>query len=215
MCLEHHDEYDTQTSQSKGLTRAEAIRFRSDVHQWVGYQLGESASVLKKERIEVRGATPISISYLDRLTSQSAEETWLREYEENLIHLSKELRPHPAGELVRSIRGAKGGYTLAMPAERLTLAEIIAVIEGPIRFVQCTGRHSATDADCDLLDVCPVKRPVQRIHEKLSIFLEQITLAGIVSDAEGADRIVDLSVDGAVIGSAPVFAKYAVTRTEA
>ncbi len=119
------------------------------------------------------------------------------------------------GELVRSIRGAKGGYTLAMPAERLTLAEIIAVIEGPIRFVQCTGRHSATDADCDLLDVCPVKRPVQRIHEKLSIFLEQITLAGIVSDAEGADRIVDLSVDGAVIGNAPVFAKYAVTRTEA
>lgn len=119
------------------------------------------------------------------------------------------------GELVRSIRGAKGGYKLAMPATRLTLADIITVVEGPIRFVQCTGQHTATDADCDLLDVCPVKRPVQRIHEKMSIFLEQITLADIVNDTDGGDRIVGLSVDGAAIESTPAFTKYRTTKTEA
>lgn len=119
------------------------------------------------------------------------------------------------GELVRSIRGAKGGYQLAMPAERLTLVDVISAVEGPIRFVQCTGQRGETETDCDLLDTCPVKRPVHRIHEKLTIFLEQITIADIVRDAEGGDRMVDLSVDGAVLGNAPVFAKYPATRAEA
>jgi len=33
MCLEHHDQYDTRTSQSKGLTAREAKRFRKDLHE--------------------------------------------------------------------------------------------------------------------------------------------------------------------------------------
>jgi Rrf2 family protein len=119
------------------------------------------------------------------------------------------------GELVRSIRGAKGGYTLAMPAARLTLADIIAVVEGPIRFVQCTGQHAATDEDCDLLSVCPVKRPAQRIHEKLSIFLEQITLADIVDDTKGREQIVGLSVGGTAMDNAAVLTKCGTTKTEA
>lgn len=31
LCLEHHDEYDTRTSQSKGLTRAEIERYRREL----------------------------------------------------------------------------------------------------------------------------------------------------------------------------------------
>ena len=42
-------------------------------------------------------------------------------------------------ELVRSIRGAKGGYTLSRPADQITLETIIRAIEGPVRFVQCTA----------------------------------------------------------------------------
>ncbi len=32
LCLEHHDEYDSQTSQSKGLTQAEIRSYRDDLH---------------------------------------------------------------------------------------------------------------------------------------------------------------------------------------
>jgi len=116
--------------------------------------------------------------------------------------------------LVRSIRGAKGGYALAMPAERLTLAAIIAAVEGPIRFVQCTGRRDATDSTCDLLDVCPVKAPVHRIHEKLASFLERITLADIVRDLDEAEPGVALSVDGAVVREAPDFAQMRPQKTK-
>ena len=33
MCLEHHDQYDAHTSQSKGLTPREARRFRKGLHE--------------------------------------------------------------------------------------------------------------------------------------------------------------------------------------
>jgi FeS assembly SUF system regulator len=42
----------------------------------------------------------------------------------------------PAG-LMTSHRGAAGGYTLARPAEDITMAEIIAALEGPIALTAC------------------------------------------------------------------------------
>lgn len=38
--------------------------------------------------------------------------------------------------LVRSQRGAEGGYWLARPAEHITLAEIIRAVEGPLAHVR-------------------------------------------------------------------------------
>ena len=41
--------------------------------------------------------------------------------------------------LVRSQRGAEGGYWLAKPAEEVTLAEVVRAIEGPIANVRGEG----------------------------------------------------------------------------
>lgn len=40
------------------------------------------------------------------------------------------------GGLVRSQRGAEGGYRLARPAQEVTLADIIRVVEGPMASVR-------------------------------------------------------------------------------
>src|SRR5687767_8530801 len=42
-----------------------------------------------------------------------------------LLHLK-------GGGIVVSMRGAAGGYQLAMPAEEITLAEILTLIDGPL-----------------------------------------------------------------------------------
>jgi len=101
------------------------------------------------------------------------------------------------GELVRSTRGTKGGYSLAVPAEGITLADIIDAIEGPVRFVQCSGDHTGPEGNCDLLHSCPVTRPVRKVHDRLVEFLGQITLAQIAFDSEFGDRGVALSREGA------------------
>ena len=61
-----------------------------------------------------------------------------------------------AGILV-SHRGAKGGYTLARSPGEISIAEIVAAVEGPIALTEC----SAGGPDlCVLEPFCPV-RPVR------------------------------------------------------
>lgn len=59
-----------------------------------------------------------------------------------------------AAGLLRSVRGAGGGFQLARPAAAVTLAEIIEAIEGPIAMTSCVedGRH-----DCALEGSCKVQ----------------------------------------------------------
>lgn len=97
-------------------------------------------------------------------------------------------------ELIRSIRGAKGGYTLAMPAERITLDTIIHAIEGPVRFVQCASDSHKGESECELTDICPVTMPVQKVHAKLKAFLGAVTLADIAHDPSYGEHVVPIGV---------------------
>ncbi|HWL95632.1 MAG TPA: Rrf2 family transcriptional regulator [Phycisphaerae bacterium] len=99
------------------------------------------------------------------------------------------------GELVTSLRGARGGYSLAKRPETISLADIVIAVEGPIRLAQCTAHGTRDDDVCELLDICPVKRPVQRIHARLENFLGQITLADIVRESEDTGTRVALSLN--------------------
>ena len=56
--------------------------------------------------------------------------------------------------LLRSMRGANGGVTLARPAAAITLADIVEAVEGPIAMTSCVdaARH-----DCTLEEACAVK----------------------------------------------------------
>jgi FeS assembly SUF system regulator len=56
--------------------------------------------------------------------------------------------------LLKSVRGAGGGFRLARPAAMITLVEIVEAIEGPIALTSCveTGRH-----DCSLEGHCAVQ----------------------------------------------------------
>ena len=92
------------------------------------------------------------------------------------------------GELVRSLRGAKGGYTLARRPDSITLADIIMTIEGPVRFVQCASKPSPGKEACPRISTCPVSRPVRKVHNQLNDFLKQVTLAQIAFDEDFGGR---------------------------
>jgi Rrf2 family protein len=103
------------------------------------------------------------------------------------------------GEVVRSMRGTKGGYALAMPADRITLAAVIQAIEGPIRFVQCAGLSLTGEANCELIDSCPLTRPVRKVHSRLMDFLNEVTLAEIAFGHEYEEPHIRLSREGAAL----------------
>ncbi len=56
------------------------------------------------------------------------------------------------GGLVKSYKGAKGGYTLARDPQDITLLEVIELICGPISFSQCQcGDNKCTHPQGDCL----------------------------------------------------------------
>jgi FeS assembly SUF system regulator len=60
-----------------------------------------------------------------------------------------------ASGLLSSVRGAGGGFTLARPAEQISLADIVEAVEGPIAMTVCSGQDGPSD--CALDAHCRVK----------------------------------------------------------
>jgi Rrf2 family protein len=97
----------------------------------------------------------------------------------------------------KSARGPRGGYTLAMPAEEITLYDVIQAVEGPVQLVQCVEYKQAraegnAGLGCGLMSSCPVYSPIQLVHNRLVEFLSGVTLADVVN-APGCKSTVQLA----------------------
>lgn len=75
--------------------------------------------------------------------------------------------------ILRSQRGVKGGYCLARDASAVTMAEIIAALEGPIAITECIDEGGL----CSHETMCGVRTNWQRINDALLTALTGITLA--------------------------------------
>ncbi|MBK7093094.1 MAG: Rrf2 family transcriptional regulator [bacterium] len=58
--------------------------------------------------------------------------------------------------IVRAKRGAQGGYLLSRPAETISVGEIIAILDGPVKFSQC--HHPDHEEECEKKDICASRR---------------------------------------------------------
>ncbi len=78
-----------------------------------------------------------------------------------------------AGVLV-SQRGTNGGYELARPANRITVAEIIVALDGPIALAACVD---GSDDHCGHEGLCSMRGNWNRVNRAIRGALEEITLA--------------------------------------
>jgi Rrf2 family protein len=90
-------------------------------------------------------------------------------------------------EIVTSVRGAKGGYRLALPPRQISLARIIESVEGPVRLVQCAGPRSGRGRhNCERQELCLVRRAAHKLHARLYDVLDDVTLADVAAEAAPA-----------------------------
>lgn len=94
--------------------------------------------------------------------------------------VSKILKALVQHGLLVSLRGAKGGYSLALAPEEISVAQIIAAIEGPIALTEC----SDTAKLCEQESLCLVRGNWQRINRAVLAALEQVTLADLARPME-------------------------------
>jgi FeS assembly SUF system regulator len=86
---------------------------------------------------------------------------------------SKALKLLAGAGLLSSYRGANGGYRVTRPASRISVAEIIAAIEGPIAMTECSVEVGL----CHQEDSCHLRSNWQRISMAVSRALEEVSLA--------------------------------------
>ncbi|HEV7369123.1 SUF system Fe-S cluster assembly regulator [Arenibaculum sp.] len=79
----------------------------------------------------------------------------------------------PAGLMV-SHRGAAGGYALSRSAERITVADIISALEGPISITSCV---EGAEGGCGVERLCPMRGNWDRVNAAVRAALESVTLA--------------------------------------
>jgi Rrf2 family protein len=79
--------------------------------------------------------------------------------------------------LVRSRRGAEGGYWLARPAREVTLAEIIRAVEGPLASV----RGEPPDEITFRGDAKPLQEVWIALRANMREILESVTIADVAS----------------------------------
>ncbi len=88
--------------------------------------------------------------------------------------VAKLLKTLAADHIILSHRGAAGGYALSRPPEEISVAEIIASLEGPIALTACvegSGNH------CDVESLCPMRGNWEKINGAIRTALEALTLA--------------------------------------
>jgi len=95
--------------------------------------------------------------------------------------VSKILKLLARGEVVRSHRGVKGGYSLARPAEEISAAEIVRALEGPVALTVCI---EGSPGECELEPFCQVRGHWQQINVAIESALERISLAELAGPLE-------------------------------
>jgi FeS assembly SUF system regulator len=78
--------------------------------------------------------------------------------------------------LVVSHRGRRGGYGLARPAERISVAEIVEALEGPIALTECAQPGPNT---CELDATCPAKASWDPVSRAIHDALKELPLSAI------------------------------------
>jgi FeS assembly SUF system regulator len=92
--------------------------------------------------------------------------------------VSKILKSLARGNLLSSLRGANGGYRLARAAEAISVADVIAAIDGPIAFTQCLS-EAETAETCAIQPSCPTHAHWSRINGVVADALASLSLAEV------------------------------------
>lgn len=103
--------------------------------------------------------------------------------------LSKILQTLSRSGLITSHRGASGGFSLAKPAESVTLLDVVEAVDGPIQLNVCV----VSGPGCNRQTWCAVHEVWAEAQNALTSVLRGATLARLAS--EGQKRPAFCGVD--------------------
>ena len=91
-------------------------------------------------------------------------------------YLEQLIIPLKAAGYIRSVRGARGGYTLARKPDKISVGQIIKVLDGGLSLVDCVEDPKV----CEREKNCPTRDIWLRMSERLMEELSSLTLRDVL-----------------------------------
>ena len=91
-------------------------------------------------------------------------------------YLEQVINPLRADGLVKAMRGAKGGYSLAKPPSEICLYDVVEVLEGPLNLLDCLGDPKA----CQRVSSCVTREVWKEVSDAISQIFCAVTLEDLV-----------------------------------
>jgi Rrf2 family protein len=118
----------------------------------------------------------------------SAEELAAQE-EAPVAFLHKALRNLVEAGMVDGQRGPAGGFTLARPAEKISVLEAVEAMQGPVAVSRCL----LGDQKCPRAASCGLRPAWEKVQEQIAAFLADLTVEDLVqslppAEARGSGR---------------------------
>jgi len=82
--------------------------------------------------------------------------------------------------LVKSVRGAQGGYLLSRSPAEITVGEVLRTLEGELAVVDCLMEEDACHKACS----CPTRVVWKKLRDGLNQIVDGITLQDMLDDYE-------------------------------
>lgn len=110
------------------------------------------------------------------ITSISDRQDISERYLEQLMAMLKK------NGLVKSVRGAGGGYVLAKEMNEISVGDVLRALEGNLEPVVCTGFDQ--EAGCKAADNCVTKYVWQKINDSINRTVDEIKLDQLVEESK-------------------------------
>jgi Rrf2 family protein len=82
--------------------------------------------------------------------------------------------------LVISVRGKFGGYRLAKPASKITIGEVVRLIDGPLAPIGCVSQTAYSKCTCPDETHCGLRMLMLDVRNAIAGILDRYTLADVV-----------------------------------
>ena len=88
--------------------------------------------------------------------------------------LAKVLQTLARQGIVESQNGPKGGYLLAREASKITIAQVLSAIEGPLGITDCY--HDKDGSSCSQHEHCNIRTPLLKVQDSIYQLLNSMTI---------------------------------------
>ena len=98
-------------------------------------------------------------------------------------YLEQIIIPLKKAGYIKSVRGPKGGHILTKPPNKITVGEIVALLEDSTCLVECCEDIKI----CKRIDICPTRLIWKEVSEMIFDRMHTITLAELVERAKAME----------------------------